>query len=300
MKCTKRTSRSKRTKISKTLKISKTVKIGEDKKRKASLLAIVMIIFLAVVVALPEPGPIVDAKVRPENEAQLMVNDGSDIGIILVHGFGASPWEMRLLAEELYDKGYTVYNLRLAGHGTSVEDFGRTGWEQWYQSVRDAYDVVNSLSDSVYVAGLSLGGSLSLLLASNEDLDGVITINAPIWLRDKKSRLIPFAKYFIKSTHKELPEGQEGFFYDTRPTSAIHELLKAMDKAKNNLAAIDEPVLILQSNTDIVVEPKSAEYIFENLQTEKELVWYDLSEHSITRDEAELIVEDIDEFIKRS
>ncbi|NIQ98443.1 MAG: hypothetical protein GWO11_08540, partial [Desulfuromonadales bacterium] len=39
-------------------------------------------------------------------------------GIVLVHGFTASPWEMRRFGEELAGLGYRVLGSRLPGHGT--------------------------------------------------------------------------------------------------------------------------------------------------------------------------------------
>src|SRR5262249_50914792 len=57
------------------------------------------------------------------------------LGCLLVHGFTATPAEMRPLGEALAARGFPVRGVRLAGHGTSVEDLARTGWRDWYASV---------------------------------------------------------------------------------------------------------------------------------------------------------------------
>ena len=47
-------------------------------------------------------------------------------GILLIHGFPASPAEMKPLGESLHDHGHTVYGVRLKGHGTSPYDMEET------------------------------------------------------------------------------------------------------------------------------------------------------------------------------
>jgi len=52
---------------------------------------------------------------------------GGDVGVVCIHGFTGSPYEMRYLGEALARAGRTVRNLLLPGHGTSVDDLERTG-----------------------------------------------------------------------------------------------------------------------------------------------------------------------------
>ncbi|RYG65174.1 esterase, partial [bacterium] len=59
----------------------------------------------------------------------LVGND--DIGVVLVHGFTGTPYEVRYLGDRLVEAGYTVRGLRLPGHGTSIADLDRTRWEDW-------------------------------------------------------------------------------------------------------------------------------------------------------------------------
>ena len=77
------------------------------------------------------------SSLRPEkgNEPYLLINNDSAKAIILVHGFTASPWETRELGEFLHKNGFTVYGVRLFGHGTEVEQLKFSEWEQWYHSV---------------------------------------------------------------------------------------------------------------------------------------------------------------------
>ena len=45
---------------------------------------------------------------------------------LLLHGSTPNPEEMQFLADDLHGRGYTVLNVRLAGHGTHPRDLART------------------------------------------------------------------------------------------------------------------------------------------------------------------------------
>ena len=46
--------------------------------------------------------------------------EGGPIGVLLVHGFTATPVEVRRLADRLNAQGYTVAGPLMAGHGTAL------------------------------------------------------------------------------------------------------------------------------------------------------------------------------------
>src|SRR3989344_3038238 len=95
---------------------------------------------------------IADAKfsnVRPDNEP-FFLEGSNDVGIVLVHGFTASPWEVKDLAEYLNERGITVYAPLLSGHGTVKEHLARTEWQDWYDSVEESYEAMSYLADNVF------------------------------------------------------------------------------------------------------------------------------------------------------
>ena len=59
--------------------------------------------------------------------------------LLLVHGFGASPYEMRAIGNLLCTRGYLTLGTRLAGHGTNSEDLRRRQWQDWFDSVEHSY-----------------------------------------------------------------------------------------------------------------------------------------------------------------
>lgn len=58
-------------------------------------------------------------------------------GCLLLHGFTATPDEMRPLGEFLASKGYSVLGVRLAGHTTHPDDLKRTRKTDWLDNIEE-------------------------------------------------------------------------------------------------------------------------------------------------------------------
>ncbi|MBC7976828.1 MAG: alpha/beta fold hydrolase, partial [Myxococcales bacterium] len=80
------------------------------------------------------------------------VGDG-EVGVVCVHGFTGSPYEMRYLGEQLARAGHTVAGPRLPGHGTSVDELDRTGWEDWAAAVEREAEAMSARCRRVVVVG---------------------------------------------------------------------------------------------------------------------------------------------------
>ncbi|NRA39528.1 MAG: alpha/beta hydrolase, partial [Planctomycetes bacterium] len=79
----------------------------------------------------------------------------SDLGIVLCHGYLAAPAEVRELAQHLNQQGYSVYAVRLRGHGTAPCNLGNISWDDWYTSYLRGVAVVSQLCERVVFAGFS-------------------------------------------------------------------------------------------------------------------------------------------------
>ena len=117
-----------------------------------------------------------------------------DVGVVLVHGFTGTPYEMRFLGEQLADAGFRVHGLRLPGHGTRVRDLDATTWRDWADAVEDAFDALALSCRRVAVVGQSLGGLLALHLAGRRpDVAAVGSLATPLWLEGLSGRVAKWA-----------------------------------------------------------------------------------------------------------
>jgi carboxylesterase len=58
-------------------------------------------------------------------------DDNGDVGVVCIHGFTGTPYEMRYLGGALARTGSAIRAVRgilLPGHGTSLDDLERTRW----------------------------------------------------------------------------------------------------------------------------------------------------------------------------
>ena len=101
----------------------------------------------------------------------------------MLHGWGATAQSLRLLAEGIAAAGYSVLVPTLPGHGTSATQMMGTGPLDWIAAARAALQLLSSHFKEVYILGVSMGGALTLQLASLEQsaVQGIITVNAPIF-----------------------------------------------------------------------------------------------------------------------
>ncbi|MFZ1980946.1 MAG: alpha/beta fold hydrolase [Smithella sp.] len=218
-------------------------------------------------------------------------------GIILVHGYMAAPEEIRPMADYLYKNGYTVYGVRLRGHGTAPEDLAIQNWKKWYDSASRAYIIMKNSVKTFSIAGFSMGGGIALLQAANKPgrFSGVISINAPIKLMSVASKFAPvivawnklLTKIKIDKWKMEFVKNDPEYpqiNYLRNPVSGGYELDKLMRFVENRLGKVTDPTLIIHASGDPVVDPVSGEEIFEKLGTkEKQLIRVYANHHGILR-----------------
>ena len=238
-----------------------------------------------------------------------------NIGILLVHGFLASPAELQSYGEKLAEEGYHVFGVRLAGHGTSPWELHSRTWRDWLSSVRRGHRIISAFVDKVVVVGFSTGGALSLLLAAENPpkLAGVASVSAPLQVQDKNMIFVPLMNQ-LNNLVSWLP-GVEGIipFYDnnpdnpdinyrTMPVKAINELRGVMSMLKRTLKQITLPVVIIQGDHDKVVKSASAETIYKGLTNcpDKTLHWVKTNEHALIFKNVGDTFKHLEEFINRT
>lgn len=227
---------------------------------------------------------------------------GGSTGCLLVHGYTASPKEMRWMGEYLASQGFTVLGIRLAGHATRMEDLRRTRWSDWLACVEDGWHLLGGVTERVFLVGLSMGGALSLLFAAEHSGDkrlaGVIAMATPIALPDDPRvpylRLIQWIKPSISKGPPDFhnPEAaRERVAYPVYPTHSLAELRDLLREMRAALPRVSAPVLLVNSRQDTTVTADQMETIFDLLGSpEKSTLLVEDSGHIIPREPAREVV----------
>ncbi|MGW7352804.1 alpha/beta hydrolase [Streptomyces phytohabitans] len=206
--------------------------------------------------------------------AEPMRHEGSEVGVLLCHGFTGSPQSLRPWARHLADAGYTVSLPLLPGHGTRWEDLAATGWQDWYATVDRELRLLRDSCAQVFVAGLSMGGALALRLAARhgDAVDGVAVVNPACTFPRLSGYALPVARHLVRSTKgitdDIAKEGAHELGYDRVPLHAAHSLREFFGVVRGELPEVTQPLLLLHSRTDHVVPPADSALILSRVSSE--------------------------------
>ena len=239
--------------------------------------------------------------------AEPLSHAGGEVGVLVVHGFTGNPGTMRPLAEALVGAGFTVELPRLPGHGTTIDDMMTTTWADWSGAVEAAYADLAGRCRAVVVAGLSMGGTLTVWLAARHpEVAGIVCINPAVAAREPEVKemvtlMLGAGETVSPGIGSDIadPDAHESA-YEGTPLSCALSLFEALDDLQPLLPAITCPVLLLTSPEDHVVEPASSDHLAASVSGPVERVSLDRSYHVATLDyDKELIAERTIAFVRK-
>jgi carboxylesterase len=217
---------------------------------------------------------------------------GGPHGALVLHGFTGSPVSMRPLAEVLADAGFVVEMPHLPGHGTSVEDLAETGWDDWLTEAERCLEALKARTPDgrVVVAGLSMGGALTVALAQGHpELAGIVVINGPVGapseLAASLEEMMAGGMEIIDSIGGDIadPEADEAS-YDATPLRPLLTMLMAGEDIRARLSELHQPALIITSRQDHVVNPEDSDVLAAQISGPVERLWLEKSFHVATLD----------------
>ena len=142
-----------------------------------------------------------EKKLMPGSEPVFI--EGNKTGLLLIHGFTGTPYEMKPLSKYLAAEGYTISVPLLKGHGTKPQDLLSCSWYDWFSDVKENLFLLRKTCKKIIVIGLSTGGTLALHLAAHYQVEGVVALAPALILKEKKLKLLPFALHFKKYQSKK-------------------------------------------------------------------------------------------------
>ncbi|EFL06301.1 esterase/lipase [Streptomyces sp. AA4] len=221
----------------------------------------------------------------------------SGAGFLLCHGFTATPAGMRAWGEHLAAEGFAVRCPLLPGHGTHWRELNRTTWQDWYATVREALLALRAECDQVFVGGMSMGGTLTLRLAEEfgADISGLVLVNPSVTRLSLDAKVLPLLSRVVPSIraigNDIAKPGEVELAYPRTPVRAAASLARLWKIVRADLPKVTQPVLLLHSRVDHVVEPENSQIVLDSISsTDVTEVVLENSFHVATQDhDAELI-----------
>ena len=217
------------------------------------------------------------------------------LGIVLVHGFLASPAEVRLFAEKLGHLGFAVIAPRLKGHGTSPWDLRERSWQEWFASLQRACHIMQQHCEDYCLIGFSTGGALCLLQAAQQPdrLAAVVSISTPLKFVNKNMIFVPLVHHANRLTRwfssyegimpfRNNDTEHPDINYRAMPLRSLFELRLMVGQLNKRLADIHCPALLIQGDQDPVVVPESANLVFNRISSrDKRVEFVESRRHGI-------------------
>jgi carboxylesterase len=237
---------------------------------------------------------------------------GDRVGCLLLHGFSASPEEMRFLGERLAAAGFSASGVCLTGHGTSIDEFRRASWHDWLASAEQGLAQLADTTDRVVVVGQSMGGLLALhLAAQHADQVAALALLAPAlrlarpWLeriRPVLPLLVRRGVHFKKrgSDIASRAARDERFGYSETPAAALLQLLHLQRATRRLLPQVAQPILAIQSPQDHTVSAQAINILKRGVRGQVEELWLRDSFHVVSVDvEKEQVADAVTAFAAR-
>lgn len=225
--------------------------------------------------------------------------------VLLLHGFTGHSADVRMLGRFLQKHGYTSHAPIYRGHGVAPEALLKTNPDDWWEDTLQAYNHLRHLGyEEIAVAGLSLGGALGLKLANCEKVKAIIPMCTPIFF-DNEQQLTYAFKLFARQykqferKDKATIESELGILME-ESDEMFHNIGTFIKEVHGMIDMIYAPTFVVQASQDKIINPESATYIYENVEShQKEIKWYEKSGHVITTDvERDILHEDILQFLQ--
>lgn len=244
----------------------------------------------------------------PENDKKTAV--------LMIHGFCSSRQDFNNLGERLCQQGFTVRQMRLPGHGTTPAEFAWQDMDALYQASNAELKALQKEFSKIILVGFSTGGALSTILASENQVEGLVLLS-PLFRVTYKFYYIFPPEWYCKALHWLVPylcpiranpfvnkkESHGKFFcYRVIPNRGVLQIIKLEERASDKLllAKIKAPILWCHAPKDDVTSFKHAEEAVEQMgSTNKKRYRAEQSNHILLWDyDGEEVMEQVETFLK--
>jgi carboxylesterase len=237
-------------------------------------------------------------------------------GVLCLHGFTGTPFEVQTIADALTQSGYVVETPLLTGHGIDPFTLEATCWTDWLDSARAAFEkLATRVPGRIAIVGFSMGGLLALELAkaAPERVAALAVLSAPLRLRlaqvggIRLLGLIPvrWRRGRVRAIPKSI--GSDVAHPALRgkilglpamPLRALESLLDLMATARSDLKGVLAPTLVAHGRRDHTVPISDSVELSASLGASTvERLWLENSFHLIGVDvDKQILIDAIQRF----
>lgn len=232
-----------------------------------------------------------DFKAFQGEEHQPFFWEGGKPAALLVHGFPGTPAEMRPLGELLHQAGWTAQGILLPGFGPAIATLEKQNHSDWTSHILENLRMLQRNHNPVLLIGNSMGGALSIHVATQCVPDGLILF-APFWnINHILWRFLPILKFifpFIRPfrllkldfSDPQVREGIHSFMPDAdlndpqvqqtirdfRFSVRVFDQIRLVGKSAYHAAPhLSMPVLVIQGIQDDLVTPKMTQILVKRI-----------------------------------
>ena len=214
-------------------------------------------------------------------------NKKSEKAVYLLHGFSSTTYEVKDLAQYLAKNGYHTIAKNLPGHGTSPEECNSIKFHHWLDFIKKDIAQLSNKAEKIYVVGNSMGGVLSLYLASFFPIDAYVAAGTVLKFKSffNTNILVPLLCNFVpfqKKTKVLKHKNAKFYGYKEYPLKALNEYRKMIYVVLKRIHYIKIPGLIIHSHPDQTSSKKNVDIILKHINNNKtKTLFVDRAHHNM-------------------
>jgi carboxylesterase len=210
------------------------------------------------------------------------------IGVLIFHGYTSGPIQNLAFQQYLFSNNIASYAIRFSGHGTVDKDLQDQRLENWLKDIEGPLNFLRTRVDEIYLYGVSVGGALSLITASNEsDIKGILLQGAfvrsainPLYTIAPVIPITDLLNINLGIAYVEKDEEVKHYCYSNNPIRTNFEVLRTTLRARRGLEKISIPILSIHAPNDNVADPESVQYIAYFTKSKHSKVFWHGAEHT--------------------
>lgn len=214
-----------------------------------------------------------------------------EAAVLCLHGFTGTPYEARPLGEAFAACGMRARGPWMAGHEGGPEALARTSFMQWIELAEHELAALRREHVRVFLAGVSMGGLVSLRLAQTQRVDGLVVVGVPlalprstVWLARGLRPFVPFRAKNESDIRDPIARARHPGLAAT-PLAGVGELVKLQRIVVPDLSRIEAPILVGHGRLDRTANPQDAMRLHDAVRSRtRKLLHLERSGHVATVD----------------